>query len=218
MTRRPTVRHAGGAHHPTTARRDALSAPPSVAQWTQLVATQWPPLSRPQATVLALWSLGLVLARACGLTAVRVFLAHLQERKENTVRQQLREWCYEAPAKRGTQRQALAVEACFAPLLRWVLHWWQWQRTRMTHPARAARLWLAVAVATLWLVRVGGVAEDTVASSTVLDVTAGPVAPRAVARPVGPSSRGSKPCLLKNLPLSGTIGGPVPVSTRPSDR
>ena len=37
------------------------------------------------------------------------------------MRQQLREWCYEAPAKRGSQRQALAVEACFAPLLRWVL-------------------------------------------------------------------------------------------------
>jgi hypothetical protein len=36
---------------------------------------------------------------------------------------------------------------------------WQWQRTRMTDPARAQRLWLAVAVATLWLVRVGG-ADD----------------------------------------------------------
>ena len=67
----------------------------------------------------------MVLARSCGLTAVSVFLAGLQERKENTVRQQLREWCYEAPAKRGIQRQALAVETCFAPLLRWVLQWWQ---------------------------------------------------------------------------------------------
>ncbi len=42
----------------------------------------------------------------------------------------------------------------------------------MAHPARAARLWLAVAVATLWLVSVGGAAEDAIASSTVLDVTA----------------------------------------------
>ena len=33
---------------------------------------------------------------------------------------------------------------------------WQWQRTRMTDPERAERLWLAVAVATLWLVSVGG--------------------------------------------------------------
>jgi hypothetical protein len=33
---------------------------------------------------------------------------------------------------------------------------WQWQRTRMTEAARAERLWLGLAVATLWLVRVGG--------------------------------------------------------------
>ena len=68
-----------------------MAPPPSVAQWTQLVATQLRHLSRPQATVLALWSLGLVLARSGGLTAVSVFVASRQERKENTVRQQLRE-------------------------------------------------------------------------------------------------------------------------------
>ncbi len=48
----------------------------------------------------------------------------------------------------------------------------QWQRTRMTEPQRAARLWLAVAVATLWLLSVGGVAEETIPASTLLDVTA----------------------------------------------
>jgi hypothetical protein len=42
----------------------------------------------------------------------------------------------------------------------------------MTQPARAARLWLAVAVATLWLLRVGGEADATIPASTVLDVTA----------------------------------------------
>jgi hypothetical protein len=41
------------------------------------------------------------------------------------VRQQLREFCYEAPAKRGSQRQALVVERCFAPLLAWVLRGWE---------------------------------------------------------------------------------------------
>ena len=49
---------------------------------------------------------------------------------------------------------------------------WQWQRTHMTQPDRAARLWLAVAVATLWLLSVGGEAEETIPASTVLDVTA----------------------------------------------
>jgi len=32
---------------------------------------------------------------------------------------------------------------------------WQWQYTRMTDPQRAARLWLALAVATLWMVSIG---------------------------------------------------------------
>lgn len=49
---------------------------------------------------------------------------------------------------------------------------WPWHRTRMTAPARAARLWLAVAVATLWLLSVGGEADETIPASTLLDVTA----------------------------------------------
>jgi hypothetical protein len=45
---------------------------------------------------------------------------------------------------------------------------WQWQRTRMSDPQRAARLWLAVAVATLWLLSVGGMAEETIPASPLL--------------------------------------------------
>jgi hypothetical protein len=48
---------------------------------------------------------------------------------------------------------------------------WLWQRTRMTEPQRAARLWLAVAVATLWLLSVGGMAEETIPESTLRDVS-----------------------------------------------
>lgn len=33
---------------------------------------------------------------------------------------------------------------------------WQWHKTRMTQPDRAARFWLALAVATLWVVSIGG--------------------------------------------------------------
>jgi hypothetical protein len=33
---------------------------------------------------------------------------------------------------------------------------WQWQNTRMSDPARAGRFWLALAVATLWVVNRGG--------------------------------------------------------------
>jgi hypothetical protein len=67
----------------------------------------------------------MVLARSCGLSAVSTFLAVGLARKPNTVRQQLREFCYEAQAKRGGPRQALAGATCFAPLVAWVLRWWE---------------------------------------------------------------------------------------------
>jgi hypothetical protein len=37
---------------------------------------------------------------------------------------------------------------------------WQWQQTQMHDPARAARLWVALAVATLWMTSVGSQQED----------------------------------------------------------
>jgi hypothetical protein len=102
-----------------------MSCHPRVTEWTTVIRTHLPHLTKPQATVLALWSLGMVLARSCALTAVSAFLAPWLGRKENTVRQQLREFCYEAAAKRGTARGALRVETCFLPLLAWVVSWWQ---------------------------------------------------------------------------------------------
>lgn len=44
---------------------------------------------------------------------------------------------------------------------------WQWQNTRMTDAGRAERLWLALAVATVWLVRVGGEAEEAEAGGAL---------------------------------------------------
>jgi hypothetical protein len=102
-----------------------MSCQRAVYQWTEVVTTYLPHLSKSQARVLALWSLGMVLARSGALTAVSLFLAHGLERKSNTVRQQLREFCYEAKAKRGGPRHELAVETCFAPLLAWILRWWE---------------------------------------------------------------------------------------------
>jgi len=102
-----------------------MSCQRALYQWTEVVTTHLPHLSKPQATVLALWSVGMVLARSCALSAVSLFLAGGLERKANTVRQQLREFCYEAKAKRGQPRQELRVQSCFAPLLAWVLSWWE---------------------------------------------------------------------------------------------
>ena len=97
----------------------------SIDQWRTTIMQHLPQLSKPQATVLALWSLGMVLARSCALTAVSALVAVVEGRKANTIRQRLREWYYEAPDKRGSQRQALQVETCFAPLLGWIVSWWQ---------------------------------------------------------------------------------------------
>lgn len=44
---------------------------------------------------------------------------------------------------------------------------WHWEQTKMTDPARAARLWLAMTVATLWVVSVGGEADATLPVSTL---------------------------------------------------
>lgn len=115
-----------------------------LSQWQQIVSSHMTHLSKPQVTVLALWSFGMVLAQSCGITSVTAVLAPLLGRSEGALRQQLREWCYEAPrktgAKRGDKRQELDVTTCFLPLLRWVLAWW---------PANEQRLALVLDASTL---------------------------------------------------------------------
>jgi hypothetical protein len=44
---------------------------------------------------------------------------------------------------------------------------WQWHQTKMVDPARAERLWLAIAVATLWVVSVGGMADASLPVSSL---------------------------------------------------
>ena len=89
-----------------------------VSQWTQTVSSHFPHLSRPQAGVLALWSLGMVLSRSCGLSQVSILLALPLDQKEETLRQRLRQCYYPAKDKAGKQRRTLEGETCFAPLLR----------------------------------------------------------------------------------------------------
>lgn len=101
-----------------------MSRVEAVSAWEQTVSRQLPHLSGPRARVLAWWSYGVVLAQRRGQTSVAAALALLAGQRENTVRQRLREWCYAAEDQRGRQRQAVDVEACFAPLLGGVLHWW----------------------------------------------------------------------------------------------
>ncbi len=94
-------------------------------QWLTTLMQHLSHLSKPHATVLALWSFGMGLARSCALTAGSHWLAKGMKRHEQTVRQPLREWYDDVPRKRGPKRQARRVETCFAPLLGWIVSWWQ---------------------------------------------------------------------------------------------
>src|SRR5438105_7693613 len=101
----------------------------SLAQWIACVTTHMPHLSRPHARVLALWSYGMVLAQSCGLTTVAVVLGAVLGTSPQTMRQQLREWCYAAADKKGRCRQEVPVAPCFGAVLRGVLAWWPPERS-----------------------------------------------------------------------------------------
>lgn len=116
------------------AHRDGLS------QWEATVSTHLPHLSRPQAAALAAWSYGIVLAQCCGLATVAAVVAGLRGVRENTGRARLRDWYRAAAEKRGAKRRDVAVEACFAPLLRWVLAWWPPEERRLALALDASSL------------------------------------------------------------------------------
>jgi hypothetical protein len=68
---------------------------------------------------------------------------------------------------------------------------WQWHQTKMTDPERASRLWLVMAVATIWVLSIGGEAEATDAVFPETELTLNslpdpaivPCQPRASSRP-----------------------------------
>jgi len=109
-------------------------------QWVVTVAEHLPQLSKPQATVLALWSFGMAVVKSCALTAIMLFLANLLRVKENTMRQRLREWCYSREDKRGKKRVDIEVQSCFPFLMRWVMDWWQGTQVAIALDATALSL------------------------------------------------------------------------------
>lgn len=111
-------------------------------QWTRIVIEKMPHLTKPQAVVLAMWSFGIVMTQSSGLTTVSAFLAELLGKKENTVRQQLREWLRDAQDKTKTKTLAAAVDVtdCFSPLLSWIVSLWPEQEKRLALAADATTL------------------------------------------------------------------------------
>src|SRR5436305_985442 len=67
----------------------------------------------------------MVMLNGCGITRLWKGLAKLEQVPAGRLRQRLREFYYEAEAKRGKKRREVKVEACFADLLRAVLRGWE---------------------------------------------------------------------------------------------
>ena len=102
-----------------------MTRTPPLDQWIDQVTHAFPKLSRPQATVLALYSFGMILAQRCGLNSVVTVLVPLLHVGFHTLRSRLQEFYQPAAAKSGRQRDQLDVRTCFAPLLAWILQGWQ---------------------------------------------------------------------------------------------
>lgn len=109
-----------------------MSRLPGLYQWNGVIAKRFSHLSKPMAAGLALWSLGMIVARSCSLTAVAWALAPILGQKFYTLRERLRDLYREAPAKagakRGGKRRDLDLGTCWAPWLRWVVDDWQGQQ------------------------------------------------------------------------------------------
>src|SRR3954451_24263001 len=101
-----------------------MPRPQPLHRWTDQVRMAFPDLSRPQATVLALYSFGMILAQRCGLSSVVAALVPLLGVGFHTLRSRLQEFDQHATAQSGTRRDALDVTTCFAPLLAWILKGW----------------------------------------------------------------------------------------------
>jgi hypothetical protein len=76
---------------------------------------------------------------------------------------------------------------------------WQWQMTRMTDPERASRLWLVLAVATRYVLAVGGQADASEADVDWLPATPAssqtPRPPKPIARRSGQTRRPTARCI-----------------------
>jgi hypothetical protein len=101
---------------------------PGLYQWNDVVAKHFPHLSKPMAACLALWSLGMIVARSCSLTAIAWALNPLLGQRFYTLRERLRDLYREAPAKKGDHRRQLDLKTCWAPWLAWVVEDWHSQQ------------------------------------------------------------------------------------------
>ena len=98
-------------------------------EWKSIISENLPHLSKPQATVLALWSFGMAVIKTSALTSVSFFMSLLLDEKEYTMKQRLREWYCDRKdkkgQKKGEKRTDVEVSSCFVFLLKWIIKHWQ---------------------------------------------------------------------------------------------
>ena len=90
----------------------------SIVVLQKRVEEMLPNLSKAEAQVLGLLTYGILMLNKCGITALSHGLAKIVQEPTQRLRQRLREFYYEAEAKRGKKRRAVDVQRCFPELLR----------------------------------------------------------------------------------------------------
>src|SRR3954454_21613301 len=110
---------------------------PQLHPMERALAERLPHLRGPRRRGLALRVLGAVLARSACQAAVLAAL--LPWAPYHALRQRLREWLLDGADKACPCAAQVDVERCFAPLLRWVLAWWQGREPALAVDATAHR-------------------------------------------------------------------------------
>jgi len=102
-----------------------MSRLPILYQWRDEIKRNLPSLTLPQATVLAIWSMGIWLSGTASLSKAVLYAHRRIGQSYNTVNQRAKELYKDASHKSGRHRATLCVEDCFADLLRWILRAWK---------------------------------------------------------------------------------------------
>ncbi len=100
----------------------------SIALFQKRVGEMLPSLSQAETEVLGMLSYGIVILDKCGLTKLSHGLAKIEQVPAERLRQRLREFYYEAEAKRGQKRREVNVQRCFPELLGSVLRDWEGEK------------------------------------------------------------------------------------------
>jgi hypothetical protein len=100
-----------------------MRVPPELYQIETTLAQRFPHLRPAQQRGLALWVYGTILAQSACQSAVITALLVLGH--WDALRQRLREWLYDGQDKAAPCHTQIEITRCFAPVMAWLLSWWQ---------------------------------------------------------------------------------------------